>query len=115
MFLSGLEIDINSIIASFPKKDQAGTARANPLLAGVAHYMMCLVISFSGTYLLSFYVDIPNVWFFSLIPTTTFMGIVYPVLKNRGETKTYYGQTLITTSAVADIFSITLVTISAFT
>jgi Kef-type K+ transport system membrane component KefB len=113
MFLSGLEIDINNILASFPKKIKAESFSTNPLLAGIAHYLMCLVISFSGTYLLSLYVDIPNVWFFSLIPTTTFMGIVYPVLKNRGETKTYYGQTLITTSAVADIFSITLVTISA--
>jgi Kef-type K+ transport system membrane component KefB len=113
MFLSGLEIDINSILASFPKKIRAGSIAANPLLAGVAHYLMCLAISLAGTYLLSFYVDIPNVWFFSLIPTTTFMGIVYPVLKNRGETKSYYGQTLISTAAVADIFSITLVTFSA--
>jgi Kef-type K+ transport system membrane component KefB len=113
MFLSGLEIDINNILASFPKKIKPESFSTNPLLAGIAHYLICLVISFSGTYLLSLYVEIPNVWFFSLIPTTTFMGIVYPVLKNRGETKTYYGQTLITTSAVADIFSITLVTISA--
>jgi Kef-type K+ transport system membrane component KefB len=113
MFLSGLEIDINRILASFPKKIEAGSIAANPLLAGVAHYLMCLVISLAGTYLLSFYVEIPNIWFFSLIPTTTFMGIVYPVLKNRGETKGYYGQTLITTAAVADIFSITLVTFSA--
>lgn len=113
MFLSGLEIDINNILASFPKKIKAESFSTNPLLAGIAHYLGCLVISFAGTFLLSLYVDIPNVWFFSLIPTTTFMGIVYPVLKSRGETKTYYGQTLITTAAVADIFSITLVTISA--
>ena len=113
MFLSGLEIDINSILASFPKKIKAESFASNPLLAGIAHYVMCLGISFTGTYLLSYVVVIPNIWFFSLIPTTTFMGIVYPVIKTRGETKTYYGQTLITTSAVADIFSITLVTISA--
>lgn len=113
MFLSGIEIDINNIIASFPKKITAGSFSTNPLLGGIVHYLACLVISFAGTFLLSLYVNIPNVWFFSLIPTTTFMGIVYPVLKNRGETKTYYGQTLITTAAVADIFSITLVTISA--
>jgi Kef-type K+ transport system membrane component KefB/Trk K+ transport system NAD-binding subunit len=113
MFLSGLEIDINSILSSFPKRIRIESISTNPLLAGIAHYLMCLVISYAGTYLLSLYVEIPNVWFFSLIPTTTFMGIVYPVLKNRGETKSYYGQTLITTSAVADIFSITLVTFSA--
>ena len=113
MFLSGLEIDINSIFSSFPKKITLKSFSENPLLAGIAHYLMCLMISFTGTYLLSFFVEIPNVWFFSLIPTTTFMGIVYPVLKNRGETKTYYGQTLITTAAVADVFSITLVTISS--
>lgn len=113
MFLSGLEIDINSILASFPRKLSLGTLSKNPILAGISHYLICLAISLAGTFLLSFYVEIPNVWFFSLNPTTTFMGIVYPVLKNRGETKTYYGQTIITTSAIADIFSITLVTISA--
>ena len=113
MFLSGLEIDINQILASFPKKINRKSIAYNPLLSGIVHYLICLAISFTGTYLLSFYVDIPNVWFFSLIPTTTFMGIVYPVLKNRGETRTYYGQTLITTAAVADIFSITLVTITS--
>jgi Kef-type K+ transport system membrane component KefB len=113
MFLSGLEIDINQILASFPRKINRQTIAHNPLLSGVFHYLICLAISYSGTYLLSFYVDIPNVWFFSLIPTTTFMGIVYPVLKNRGETKSYYGQTIITTAAVADIFSITLVTITS--
>lgn len=113
MFLSGIEIDINSIMASFPRKINIRSFSDNPLLAGIVHYLMCLVISYAGTYLLSYFVAIPNVWFFSLIPTTTFMGIVYPVLKNRGETKTNYGQTLITTSAVADIFSITLVTISS--
>ena len=113
MFLSGLEIDINSILASFPRKISLKSFSTNPILSGISHYLICLIISLTGTYFLSFYVDIPNVWFFALIPTTTFMGIVYPVLKNRGETKTYYGQTLITTAAVADIFSITLVTISA--
>ncbi len=113
MFLSGLEIDIQQILGSFPKKITRQSLSHNPLLAGVTHYLLALAISLAGTYLLSLYVDIPNIWFFALIPTTTFMGIVYPTLKTRGETKTYYGQMLITTSAVADIFSITLVTISA--
>lgn len=114
MFLSGLEIDINRILASMPRKREGIVHySSNPLLSGIVHYLICLAISYAGTYLLSFYVDIPNVWFFSLIPTATFMGIVYPVLKNRGETRGHYGQTLITTSAVADIASITLITISS--
>jgi Kef-type K+ transport system membrane component KefB/Trk K+ transport system NAD-binding subunit len=113
MFLSGLEIDVHQIISSFPKKINRKSIAYNPLLSGVVHYIICLAISYTGTYLLSFYVEIPNVWFFSLIPTTTFMGIVYPVLKNRRETKSYFGQTVITTAAVADIFSITLVTFTS--
>lgn len=113
MFLSGLEIDINQIIASLPKRIDRKSIAYNPLLSGIMHYLICLSLSFAGTYLLSLYIEIPNVWFFSLIPTTTFMGIVYPVLKNRGETKTYYGQTIITTAAVADILSITLVTFTS--
>lgn len=113
MFLSGLEINVDQLVGSFPRKITLQGFSRNPLLAGILHYLLALLISLAGTFLLSRLVHIPNIWFFSLIPTTTFMGIVYPVLKSRGETRGYYGQTLIITSAVADIMSISLVTITA--
>ena len=113
MFLSGLEINIDQLIGSFPRKITWRGFTTNPLLSGIAHYMITLVLSLAGTYLLSKLVYIPNIWFFAIIPTTTFMGIVYPVLKNRGETRSYYGQTLIITSAIADVLSILIITITA--
>ncbi|MFO7614507.1 MAG: monovalent cation:proton antiporter family protein [Bacteroidales bacterium] len=113
MFLSGLEINIDQLIGSFPRKITWRGFATNPLMSGIAHYMITLVLSLVGTYLLSKLVHIPNIWFFAIIPTTTFMGIVYPVLKNRGETRSYYGQTLIITSAVADVLSILIITITA--
>ena len=45
---------------------------------------------------------------------TTSVSIVFPVLKNRGESLTSYGQTLIVSAAVADILSIILFTFTAF-
>ncbi|MBW6459668.1 MAG: monovalent cation:proton antiporter family protein, partial [Bacteroidales bacterium] len=113
MFLSGIEINIDQLIGSFPRKITWRGFLTNPLLSGIAHYMITLVLSLAGTYLLSKLVYIPNIWFFAIIPTTTFMGIVYPVLKNRGETRSYFGQTLIITSAVADVLSILIITITA--
>lgn len=113
MFLSGLEINVDQLMGSFPRRLTWKGFTTNPLLSGIAHYALTLVLSLIGTLMLSWMVDIPNIWFFAIIPTTTFMGIVYPVLKARGETRGYYGQTLIITSAVADVLSILLITISA--
>jgi Kef-type K+ transport system membrane component KefB/Trk K+ transport system NAD-binding subunit len=111
MFLSGLEIDVDQIVASFPKK-RITLARflRNPLLTGLVFFLVTLSLSYLGTILLSGIFEPKSKWFFTLILTTTSVGIIFPVLKNRGETSGHYGQMLIMAASIADILSIVLLT-----
>ncbi len=115
MFLSGLEIDVDRILASLPRKKLTYVRFINnPLLVGVLYFFLSIVISVIGTLLLSKLINIPNIWYFSLIMVTTSVGIVLPVLKDKGEIKNRYGQMIVVAAAVADIFSIILFTFTAF-
>ena len=116
MFLGGLEIDTDQILASFPKKKMSvKTVTKNPLISGILHFILALLIAYGSTLLLSQLIAIPHTWYFSLIMVTTSVGIVLPVLKSRGELTTAFGQFIIIAAAVADILSILLFTFTAYT
>jgi len=115
MFLSGLEIDVDQILASLPRKRLTYIRFIrNPLLVGIAYFLLSIILAYVGAFLLSKFISIPHLWYFSLIMVTTSVGIVVPVLKERGEIKNRYGQMIIIAAAVADIFSIILFTFTAF-
>lgn len=115
MFLGGLEIDVDQLKASFPRR-KITYARylKNPLLVGVVYFFITMLVSFSAAWAFSFIIDIQNIWYFSLIMVTTSVGIILPVLKNRAEINTHFGQMLILAAAIADILSILLFTVTAF-
>lgn len=115
MFMSGLEINVDQIIASFPhKKLTYSRFLKNPLLIGITFFIITLILSYFGAVLLSSLVNFKNHWYFALIMVTTSVGIILPVLKNRGEISGRFGQMMIIAAAVADIFSIILFTFTAF-
>lgn len=115
MFLSGLEIDMEQLLGSFPRKKlSAGIFIKNPLLVALTYFCISLVLSIAASWALSFWIAVPNVWYFSLIMVTTSVGIILPVLKNRGEASSLFGQMVITSAAVADILGIILFTFTAF-
>lgn len=115
MFLSGLEIDVDQIMASLPrKKMNYSRFIRNPLLVGLFYFVLSIILAYAATLLLSMLIHIPHIWYFSLIMVTTSVGIVLPVLKDRGEIKSGYGQMIIIAAAIADIFSIILFTFTAF-
>nr|NQU91616.1 cation:proton antiporter [Bacteroidota bacterium] len=115
MFLGGLEIDVDQIIASLPRR-RLTWARflKNPLLVGLTQFVFAILLSCLAAFSLSQIVDIPNIWYFSLIMVTTSVAVVLPVLKGRGETGSRFGQMIIITAAVADILSIIMFTFTAF-
>ncbi|MFB6306187.1 MAG: monovalent cation:proton antiporter family protein [Flavobacteriales bacterium] len=114
MFLSGLEVEVDHVIATFPKKGLT-LARflANPFLVGLMLYIGTLGLSVIAAKLLSTIIEISNPWNFALIMSTSSVGIIVPVLKNRGESQYKYGQMIILSAAIADIFSILLFTFTA--
>jgi Kef-type K+ transport system membrane component KefB len=115
MFLSGLEIDVDQIIASLPhRKITVSRFLKNPLLVGLAQFAMAMVLSYFASFGLAQIIDIPSIWYFSLIMVTTSVAIVLPVLKDRGEINSRFGQMVIISAAVADILSIILFTFTAF-
>jgi len=115
MFLSGLEIDVDKIIASFPrKKVTISKFISNPLMVGFIYFIMALVLAYGSAFGISYLIDIPNVWYFALIMVATSLGIVMPVLKERGDINSRYGQMIIIAASLSDFFGIVLFTITAF-
>jgi Kef-type K+ transport system membrane component KefB len=115
MFLSGLEIDVDQIIASFPRKKlTVSRFLKNPLLVGLTSFLITLMLSYIGALSLSSFTTINSHWYFALIMVTTSVGIILPVLKNRGEISSRFGQMMIIAAAIADILSIILFTFTAF-
>jgi len=111
MFLSGLEIDVNRVYASLPKRAvKFSTFITNPLLAGFALYLGTLVFGYFSTWVLAHYIPIKNLWYFTLIISTSSVGVIMPVLKERGEISGHFGQMIVLAAGVADILSILLFT-----
>ena len=115
MFLSGLEIDMDQIIASFPRR-KLSLSRfiSNPLMIGLSYFAISLLLATGSAYSLSFITDIPHIWYFALIMVATSLGIVMPVLKERGDIKSRYGQMIIVAASISDFFGIILFTFTAF-
>jgi len=114
MFLSGLEIDTDQIRAAFPRIMTYKRFVNNPLFTGISIFFLTLVLSYITAIVAARFVDVKNLWYFSLIMVTSSVGVILPVLKNRGENNTRYGQMIIIAAALADIFSIVLFTFTAF-
>ncbi len=115
MFLGGLEIDVNEIIQSFPKR-RLTLARfmKNPFLVGISFFLISLVLSYFSTIFLGQFIHITNKWYFALIMVTTSVGIILPVLKGQNELNSRFGQMVMAAAAFADILSIILFSFTAF-
>jgi len=68
MFLGGLEIDVDQIMSSLPRrKITVSRYLKNPLLVGGTQFLLAIVLSYLASVFLAQFVDIPNTWYFSLI------------------------------------------------
>lgn len=115
MFQSGLEVDLSKLFDTFPKgRITFSRMLINPLLAGSIIFIITILLSYFFSWSLSSIVNINNHWYFSLILVTSSVGIILPVLKNRREIGTNYGQMILIAAAIADLLSILLFTFSAF-
>jgi Kef-type K+ transport system membrane component KefB/Trk K+ transport system NAD-binding subunit len=106
MFLSGLEIDF-TLISARP----AGRRRAAPLLlAGVS---FALTVGLAGAFsreLVSRGLT-NDALMVGLILSTTSLGVVLPVLKERGLSAGPFGQTLLLSALLADFVTMLLITV----
>ncbi|MFC2046610.1 monovalent cation:proton antiporter family protein [Chloroflexota bacterium] len=114
MFLSGLEVDFDAIL---PRPGVlAGSWRerlSNPLSLGVVVFALTLGLALLASWGLRAVDAADDPWLMALILSTTSLGLVMPVLKERGLTSGLYGQALLVAAVVADFVTMLLVSVYA--
>ncbi len=117
MFLSGLEIDLRALSVG-PPGGRAATGKGEDA-SGLRRLLVLTFSMFGATLVVSLllsqalvmlgYLESPYIM--ALIMSTTSVGLVMPLLKERGEGEGTYGQTLILAAVVADFATMLLITV----
>jgi Kef-type K+ transport system membrane component KefB/Trk K+ transport system NAD-binding subunit len=109
MFLSGLEIDFSLLLAS----TQAGPQKQGrrPLVIAGLSFLITLLLAFAIGWGLAAAGMVRDAWMMGLILSTTSLGIVVPVLKERGLTGGRFGQAVLLAALVADFSTMFLITV----
>lgn len=108
MFLSGLEVDVG-LLGGRERKNRG----ANPLKLALLIFALTLILAFGVSWILTLTGQIPNPWLMSLVLSTTSLGLVVPILKERAMSGSVYGQAILLTALVADFITMFLITIVA--
>lgn len=106
MFLSGLEIDF-TLISSRP----AGRRRAAPLFVAGVSFALSVGLAWAFSRELVSRGLTNDALMIGLILSTTSLGIVLPVLKERGLSAGPFGQTLLLSALLADFVTMLLITV----
>jgi Kef-type K+ transport system membrane component KefB/Trk K+ transport system NAD-binding subunit len=107
MFLSGLEVDFAALLALRNRAN--GGWLSNPLVLGLAVFVLTLAGGLVVALGLTRVGLIQNPLIMALILSTTSLGIVVPVLKERSLTGSQYGQSLLISALVADFVTLLLI------
>jgi Kef-type K+ transport system membrane component KefB/Trk K+ transport system NAD-binding subunit len=107
MFLSGLEIDFGLLFKAAKKRP----SRLSPMLISSLAFLATLgLAAYAGWYLFERGLT-QDPWMLGLILSTTSLGVVVPVLREREMNTGLYGQTLLLTALLADFFTMFLITV----
>ncbi len=112
MFLSGMEIDFSSLSLN---NKRSGNAKKNkeigPVgLAGI-NFGLTLLLSLGISVLLAKTGVTKNIWMMGLILSTTSLGVVVPVLKEKRLIGDTLGQTILLAALFADLITMLLITV----
>jgi len=110
MFLSGLEVDFD-IISGNSSNGERRRLLDNPITLGVAVFGLTIGIAFVAAEMLMQFDLVQEPFIIALILSTTSLGIVVPVLKERGSMASRYGQSLLMSALVADFGTLVLIAI----
>ncbi|NLD20497.1 MAG: cation:proton antiporter [Clostridiales bacterium] len=105
MFLSGMEVDIDSVIG----KNNKGSF--NPLSLAVLSFIGTIIVNCGLCSILLLIGLESDFIMLILLLSTTSLGIVVPILKEKGILDTDYGQNVLLCGLVADITTMLLITI----
>jgi Kef-type K+ transport system membrane component KefB/Trk K+ transport system NAD-binding subunit len=112
MFLSGLEVDFGAILPRSGQRESAWRERlSNPLSLGTSSFVLTVLLALVVGWGLTSIDASDDPWLMALILSTTSLGLVMPVLKERGLTAEPYGQMLLVAAVVADFATMLLVSV----
>lgn len=110
MFLSGLEVDFNLLLPSRGNSAER-TWWKQPLPVAFILLAGTVGLALLGAFALSLLDGIQNPLLMALILSTTSLGVVVPVLKEREILDSRYGQYLLVAASIADFVTLLLLTI----
>jgi trk system potassium uptake protein TrkA len=116
MFLSGLEIDFSNVLSGKGRREDTDKVRrilSHPFVIGHILFGLTMIGSGLAALVLAGQGLVKDVWIMALILSTTSLGVVVPVLKERGLMGERYGQYILVAALVADFASILLISIYA--
>ena len=108
MFLSGLEINFSVIFNASPDRSRQG-----PGLFTIGSSTLLITLILAGLIGGGFtqFGLARDPWMMALILSTTSLGIVVPVLKERGLSASFFGQAVLLASLMADFITMFLITV----
>ena len=110
MFLSGLEVNFDLLLS--PRESENTSVRESPILFALVIFVLTLLLGLVSAFGLQRLGLVENPLLMGLILSTTSLGIVVPVLKERDLLPTAYGQSLLLAALVADFATLLLLTVA---
>lgn len=111
IFLSGLALDIQKIISSFPRgRLRAIDLVSNTFLVAFLIYFGSLILSVLVVYGLPIFEGIDKMFLVILLPSVA-LSIIVPIIKSDGEIDRKFGQIMLLEGAIATIMTILLIAI----
>ena len=111
MFISGLEVDVSALTMPALEEEREPFWRA-PLFLAIFSFILTLVGAFAIAFGLGKVGLVRSPLIMGLILSTTSLGIVVPVLKERGIAPTRYGQLMLVTALIADVVTLVLLSVA---
>ncbi len=107
MFLSGLEVDVRFLTNRSPARAQESWW-SRPLPLACAAFVGTFLLALAASCVLGWMGMVKSPLLMSLILSTTSLGIVLSVLKEKGQIGSAYGQHFLLAALVADLATLTL-------
>jgi len=112
MFLSGMEIDFSTLAFSTNQDNSNKKVdKFSPLRLASIYFLLTLLLAFGISYAMVLTGITENVWMMGLILSTTSLGVVVPILKEKHLIGGKYGQTLLFAALIADLVTMLLITV----
>lgn len=111
MFLSGLEVNLELLFSTSVETNQRPRWQ-RPIPLALIWFLLSVLLAITLSFGLTSFGLARNAILMGLILSTTSLGIVVPILKERGMTATTYGQVVLIAALVSDFVTLLLLSVT---